>query len=380
MRLLVILLVIITAACGAKEPANIGFVTRLGTDTVAVETFEITGDGIVANVVVRSPKTVLSSSEVTLGEDGGIEEMTIYRYPSVLGFEGERVLYRTITKMSDSLEIVTMIDGEANSAKVAYEEGIIPFLEYTHWPFEIALRANPSQAGETVDFPMIAGRRSLGFQLSESENGNTIIRHPFRGTMEVVRSVDNGITTLDASGTTRKLKVERTENIPIQAIAMQFKNAEENGKVFGALSGAVVQEFDVNGVDFRLDYGSPLARGRELFGGIVPYGERWRTGANRATHFRTSSDIRIGDVEVSSGEYTLFTIPEEDGGILIINKQTGQNGRSYDEAMDLGRTAMTRVENTDYVEEFTITVTGSGSDAALNLLWGNANYTVPIEL
>lgn len=85
-------------------------------------------------------------------------------------------------------------------------------------------------------------------------------------------------------------------------------------------------------------------------------------------------------MEVSSGEYTLFTIPEEDGGILIINKQTGQNGRSYEETMDLGRTTMTRVENADYVEEFTITVTGSGSDAALNLLWGNTKYTVPIEL
>lgn len=63
--------------------------------------------------------------------------MTIYRYPSELGFEGERVLYRTITKMSDSLEIVTMIDGEASSVKVAYEEGIIPFLEYTHWPSKL---------------------------------------------------------------------------------------------------------------------------------------------------------------------------------------------------------------------------------------------------
>ncbi len=380
MRLLVILLVIITAACGTKEPANVGFVTRLGTDTVAVETFEITEQGMVADVIVRVPKTVLTTYEITQDPEGGIQEMNVYRYNTELGFEGERELYRTVTQKGDSLEIVTTLDGESSTLMAENTAGIIPFLEYTHWPFEMALKENPMQAGDSVTVPMLVGRRTMDFLLTINEGGNTVIRHPFRGTMDVVRAENNGISTLDASATTRKLLVERTENIPIQPIAMQFKNAEKNGKVFGALSGAVTQEFDVKGVNFRLEYGSPLARGRELFGGIVPYGERWRTGANRATHIRTSADIRIGELNIPAGEYTLFTIPEAEGGTLIINKQTGQNGRSYNEAMDLGRTPMTRVENENYVEEFTITVTDAENGAALNLLWGDSNYTIPIEL
>ena len=48
--------------------------------------------------------------------------------------------------------------------------------------------------------------------------------------------------------------------------------------------------------------------------------------------------------------------------------------------MDLGRTAMNRVVNEDYVESFTITVSDEGTGAALNLLWGNTKYTIPIEL
>lgn len=380
MRAFVFLLIVLTAACGSKEPANVGFITRLGTDTVAVETFEFTDNGVIADVIVRVPTLVATRYELTLDEMGGIEQMTVYDVDPNKSFADAQMIMREDTRNGDSLMVAYHQENGTVNVAVPYESGVLPFIEYTHWPFEVALRANPMQAGDSVDVPMIAGRRTLGFLLTINDEGNTVIRHPFRGTMDVVRSDIDGIETLDASATTRKLLVERTENIPIEQIAMQFKKAEENGKVFGELSGAVTQEFEVDGTNFRLEYGSPMARGRELFGGIVSYGERWRTGANRATHIRTSADIRIGDVEVPAGEYTLFTIPEAEGGTLIINNQTGQNGRSYNMEMDLGRTVMNRVVNEDYVETFTITVSDEGTGAALNLLWGNTKYTIPIEL
>ena len=70
-------------------------------------------------------------------------------------------------------------------------------------------------------------------------------------------------------------------------------NFETKGKVFGALSAAVINNYEVNGVNFILEYGSPSKRGRQIFGGIVKYGERWRTGANRATHIKFDKDYRI---------------------------------------------------------------------------------------
>jgi hypothetical protein len=198
--------------------------------------------------------------------------------------------------------------------------------------------------------------------------------------MDIVRAENDGISTLDASATTRKLLVERTENIPIQEIAKQFKKAEENGKAFGELSGAVTQEFEVNGADFLVEYGSPLARGRELFGTLVPYAERWRTGANRATHLSTSNDLMIGDLKVPAGDYTLFTIPEADGGTFIINKQTGQNGRSYDESRDLGRVEMQRRTSNEYVEAFTVQIMETSNGGEIQLIWGNTVYFVPFSM
>lgn len=89
-----------------------------------------------------------------------------------------------------------------------------------------------------------------------------------------------------------------------------------------------------------IDYSAPSMRGRKIFGGLVPYDHWWRTGANNATTLKTDVNLRIGDLGVSAGTYTLYTIPSEKGWTLIVNKQTGQWGTKYDETQDLGRVKM----------------------------------------
>ena len=88
----------------------------------------------------------------------------------------------------------------------------------------------------------------------------------------------------------------------------------------------------------------------------------------------------IGSLKVPAGEYTLFTIPEADGGTLIINKQTGQNGRSYNESMDLGRVEMFVTHENSETENFTITITEVAENVRLNLIWGDTVYYVPIKI
>jgi hypothetical protein len=213
---------------------------------------------------------------------------------------------------------------------------------------------------------MLSGRRALDFIIADLGNDNKTVRHTFRGVMDVTVTDSEALKTLDAGQTTRKLFVERTSDADVEAAAAQFAKYEQDGKVFGALSGAVVDQFEVEGVIFDLSYGSPSKRGRDLFGGIVPYGERWRTGANRATHIKFDKDITIGGLMAPANEYTLFSIPEEDGGTLFINTQTGQNGRSYNADLDLGQVELKREVNPDMVEVFTITVTETDEGGRLN--------------
>lgn len=130
-----------------------------------------------------------------------------------------------------------------------------------------------------------------------------------------------------------------------------------------------------------VDYGRPFMRGRTIMGGLVPYGQVWRTGANAATTFVTDVDLRIGEAAVPAGTYTLYTLPGESEWQLIVNRQTGQWGTEYDAAQDLARIPM-RVERTPApVEQFTITLRpAAGNVVDLVMEWESTRASVPMRL
>jgi hypothetical protein len=130
-----------------------------------------------------------------------------------------------------------------------------------------------------------------------------------------------------------------------------------------------------------VDYGRPHMRGRRVYGGIVPYGEVWRTGANAATQLILDHPITIGGTAVPAGTYTLWTLPTANGAQLIINKQHGQWGTEYHADQDLVRLPLNRTALSTPVEQFTIIVQPSGGSAgSLRLQWENTEYSIPFTV
>lgn len=131
-----------------------------------------------------------------------------------------------------------------------------------------------------------------------------------------------------------------------------------------------------------IDYGQPHARGREIFGGVVPYGQVWRLGANLATHLTLELGMRIGDLEIPPGTYTLYMLPTESGAELIVNRQTRQWGTDYDEARDVGRTALDRRALPEIRQSLEISLEptfpqpeGSLPAGMLRIAWGELEYS-----
>ena len=142
--------------------------------------------------------------------------------------------------------------------------------------------------------------------------------------------------------------------------------------------GTASVKFD-DGKTVTIDYSRPSMRGRKIFGGLVPYGQVWRTGANAATSLKTDVDLTIGGASVPAGSYTLYTIPEESGWKLIINKETGQWGTKYNEKEDLARVDMKVASNATPTEQFTISFDKTGASAAtLKLDWANTIASVAV--
>ncbi len=133
-----------------------------------------------------------------------------------------------------------------------------------------------------------------------------------------------------------------------------------------------------------MDYSSPRAKGRKIFGeagekALVPYGEIWRTGANEATTFVTDSNVKVGGKEVPAGSYTLFTIPKADGWTLVISKKTGQWGTDYPgEKEDLVRVPMKVSKNGPPVENFLIAFDQAGGKCKVRMEWETTIASVDI--
>ena len=132
---------------------------------------------------------------------------------------------------------------------------------------------------------------------------------------------------------------------------------------------------------FTIDYSRPLLRGRTLLGDVIPYDRVWRTGANAATQFTTSTAIRLAGMQVPAGTYTLFTAPHTNGVDLIVNKQSGQWGTECNGSRNLGTAKITSEASTATVEEFTISIIPSDDrQGTLVLEWGSLKWLAPIEV
>lgn len=364
-----------------QESSNTGnFVTRLGNDTLAVESFTIGEDMVEATVILRTPNTALTTYELTFNEAGGVSSMLTNDYGTNSPDGNEPNNQSGISTEGDSLKIVFTRNGELQERMAAADPGTLPFIDMVHWPYELVLRKMKQEGLNSLDQPLLAGTRARPFEFRLFSADSFSIKHPSRGTM-YGRVGENGeLVSLDAGQTTRKLTVERANNIDINALLTHFSAMDKAGKGVGALSGAAETTAVVDGANFKVTFGQPSKRGRKLFGGIVPWNQRWRTGANRATHFTTDKDLMVGDLEMKAGEYTLFTIPAPDGGTLIINKQTGQNGRSYDEAQDLGRVPMSISTGNEEVEQFTVDVVDTEEGGAIQLKWGDTIFEIPFAV
>ena len=143
--------------------------------------------------------------------------------------------------------------------------------------------------------------------------------------------------------------------------------------------GEATLKFD-DGRTVSIQYSRPSMRGREIFGGLVPYDQVWRTGANAATSLKTDVALTIGSANVPAGSYTLYTLPGANSWKLIINKQTRQWGTNYDQPQDLARVDMKVSQRSSTLEQFTISFDMTGGDSAtLKLEWDTTVASVEMK-
>jgi len=145
-------------------------------------------------------------------------------------------------------------------------------------------------------------------------------------------------------------------------------------------SPEVKQTYSVGTSKINLFYCSPSKKGREIFGGIIKYGEVWRTGANEPTTFETDKSLVVDGKKLPAGKYSLWTIPQQESWTIIFNKEIPFWGDNTD-----GKAA--RNDKTDVLQvvipvEKLITsqekLSIDANNNALTIIWDMTKVTVPI--
>jgi len=394
-RLLFVFLAL--TACESNQPAErYGFVAQLGRDTVSVESVTRSANKLVSDEVDRFPLVRQRHTEIKLGDDGSIRklEMDIHT-PS----EPENQRDRHVeAEVSGNSVTVSKRDKTGTKKRTFDTAGGIAM---AHLPqmyslyelyFDAALRhakATSIASGQPVRMRQFYIDREFdNFPLHEGvvrslPGGKAEIRHDWlSGTGEATLDSSNRLLSYSGQRTTYKVEVARLNEPPdVAAIGAQFAALETKNGATKSLSVRDTTRATIGNATFTVDYGRPLARGRVLVGGILPYDQVWRTGANAATQFTTSVPITLAGMHLPAGMYTLWTVPHAKGVELIVNKQTGQWGTGYNRSLDLGKAQMKAEVLATPVEKFTISISPvDARNGTLAMEWGPFRWTAPIVL
>jgi hypothetical protein len=378
-------------ATAAGHPASVAderaaFVTTLGSDTVAFESFMRTAARVEGDIMVRIPGTVLCHYVLELAGDGGVKRSTLDVKP--LGVSSVPERHVVLEFAGDSL--FADVDSAGQHVKTRRLAGANAFpLFMTGYGDSYGLYSSLG-VYEALIHHLVAGTDTVNVPSVNMATGRTVPRQFLRRSPTAVDAdyfkiawthltLDSSgqIVSADGSETTEKVQSHRVDFFDVPQAAKRFAALDKEGKGLGLASPNVTAKGLVGGQMVVVTYGSPRRRDRTILGNVVSYDKVWRTGANEATVIVFDHPMVIGTTTFPAGAYSLWTLPKKDGTVdLIVNSQHGQYGTDYDASHDIVRIPMKVSAVTTPQDNFTFLVSGS----ELSLRWDTFVWSVPIAV
>jgi hypothetical protein len=392
----VLLAALAAIACRPAEPEQrYGFIALLGRDTISVESVTRRGNTVVVDGVDRFPRVRRRHTEIELGPGSTIRHLVMdIHTPSEPANQRERHVTADVT--ADSVHIL-----QTDAAgKLRHDFATNGAVAMAHVPqmyslyelyFDAAFAraaALKRVAGDTVQLRQFYIDREFDrFPLHHGVvrllSGNRAeIQHDWlSGTGQATFDSAGRMLTYSGARTTYLVEVTRLASQPeTRPLADRWEALETAKGAVSQLSPRDTVRSSIGPASITIDYSRPLARGRVLLGNVIPYERVWRTGANAATQFTTSSPIKLAGIPLAAGTYTLWTVPHQNGVDLIVNAQAGQWGTQYDASRDVAKARMQSATRPTPVDQYTISVAPiDARHGTLTLEWGSFRWTAPIE-
>ena len=375
-----------------QAPDSGALIITLGKDTIGVERYTRTADRLVEDMVMRDRAPVIARHMVAeLGSDGLITHLDLDVKPLGTTDVPPSHIAARYTKEDAFIDVTR--NGQTSTAHVLTPRGALPFINFCYALYDQYGVRGRKLGGSPVKVSVLIFGGPAPFNLTVTFPAPDSMGVAFEGDQPTLFRVNAAgrIQGIDGRLTTQKVLATRVPTLDLAAFAAAVAE-----RPLGQLSPPDSVRAEVDGARIAIDYGRPAMRGRKIFGGVVPWNQVWRTGANFATRFTTSVDLVIGGKTIPKGSYTLWTLPSPSGWKLIVNREVlapcGGDacnlpsrvrlwGTDYAADSDLIRVDVKTESLPQPVEQFTIAVVpeGAGAGGVVRMDWETTRISIPFE-
>ena len=356
-----------------------GFVVTLGRDTTGIERVTRSATSLEVEQVTRAPRVLKRHYVYQLDKQGSIRDFSIVitapgaapGAPPVQQIDGKRTRDSVITEVRSGANVRTV--------RVAVpDDGVLvsassPFPTYEQAMIRLA-RSKRDSLRTMMWFIGSANADWISLHRLGRDSMSVLTYHEDQFHMHT-DAAGRLLGALPIAGT-GKYAAARVTNLDLEGITAAWVAAEKAAGAMGSLSVRDTVKATAGGAALWVDYGRPSKRGRVVYGGVVPYGELWRTGANAATQFRTDRALDFEGAVLQPGTYTLWTLPTSGGWKLVVNSETGQWGTEHKPDKDMLKLDMKVEALPEAVERFTISIEPVIDGGELRLDWDTTRASV----
>lgn len=341
--------------------------------------YTLKGNDFIMTIIVRSNLTVHKVKGSFFG-NGDLQSAQGYAYKPIAGKDSLLLQsYRLMTrndstiieqKTGDNLKVYRYV------GKGMLHLGINPYIFYMHLLAHYA----PKKIGESVSSTHFVLDKGVPFTLKRIDRTTLKAGSSLSGPFTIYLNGQGKVASIDAIGSSWNVKGNVVAYLNMDSLIHANAVREQQ---YGAL--AEINKLDslqttIGAGVVKIKYSRPSMRGRVIFGEVVPWNRFWRTGANAATKISISTPLYFNNQELAAGEYSLFTMPSQNGWTMMFNKEANIWGTRYNPANDVLKVPMQVEQIKEPVEVMTIEIEPVDKGGIIHIIWEKTKASLPFTV
>lgn len=363
-----------------KQKKDNGYlIYTLGKDTTAIGNYQLNGNVFIMTIVVRTPSTNVHKLKGTFFPNGELQYAEGYNYKPLPGEDSQFIQSYKLYYERDS----TFIEQKGRTNVITYQKypakamlansiGVYPIL------FLPALIANyiTIKKRDSILSHHIAVGKARTFTIKRINKQKLSMGSSAMGTFTLLFDPKGKLQFVDGVGSSWNLLGKAIPYLNMDSVIAANVSREQTSVPVGVINKLDSVQTTINSTATKIRYSRPSMRGRVIFGEVVQWNRFWRTGANSATKITINQPLYFDGQELPAGEYSIFTMPTQNGWTMMFNKEANIWGTDYNPEFDILRIPMKVEPLKEPVELMTIDVVTTGKGGLINVIWEKLKASV----